>query len=148
MGQWSANDRKKKYRYIKIYIWLSSLTPPVHCYFLWRLEAQTPDNDLREYFCASLSNRIWRCWRFIGITKTNYVSAGLIIHKRRLKAKLMGVFKVRTIALDYFGVDSILFDLAVPEIFYFKQYVKASLVVIFVGNPNVDNTGDAISVLS
>ena len=33
----------------------------------------------------------------------------------------MGVFKVRSIVLDYIGVDSIRFDSAVSEIFYFKH---------------------------
>ena len=38
----------------------------------------------------------------------------------------MGVFNVRQIVLDYIGIDSILFDLIVSEIFYFKHNVGAS----------------------
>ena len=51
--------------------------------------------------------------------------------KRGLKAKSMGVFKVRPIAYDQIGVDSILFNPAVPEIFYFKHDVRASNVINF-----------------
>ena len=51
----------------------------------------------------------------------------------------MAVFKVRSIANDYIGVDAILFDPAVPEIFYFKHDVGASIVIIFIGNRDVDS---------
>ena len=57
--------------------------------------------------------------------------------ERGLKAKSMGLSKVRAIVLDLIGVDSILFDQAVSEIFYFKDDVGASLIKIFVGNPDV-----------
>ena len=43
----------------------------------------------------------------------------------------MGVSKVKRIVLDWIGVDSILFDSAVPEIFYFQHYVGASNVINF-----------------
>ena len=38
----------------------------------------------------------------------------------------MGVYKIRRIVIDSIGVDSILFELAVPEIFYFKRDVGVS----------------------
>ena len=63
----------------------------------------------------------------------------------------MGIFKVGRIALDYIGVDSILFDRAIPEIFYFKYDVDASDhsdVLVFIGNPDVDSLSVAISVLT
>ena len=59
----------------------------------------------------------------------------------------MGIFKIRPIELDYIGVDSILFDPAVSEIFYFKHDVVASLIIIFIGNPDVDYIRDAVLVL-
>ena len=37
------------------------------------------------------------------------------------KVKINGISKVRPIAWDCIGIDSILFDRAVPEIFYFKH---------------------------
>ena len=49
----------------------------------------------------------------------------------------MGVSKVSAIALEEIGVDSILFDPSVPEMFYFKCGVGASLIIIFIGNPDV-----------
>ena len=45
------------------------------------------------------------------------------------KAKLMRPSKARAIALDWIGVDSIL-DATVPETFYFKHDVGASLIII------------------
>ena len=66
-------------------------------------------------------------------------------------AKSIGVFKVGQIVLDYIGVDSILFDRAVPEIFSFKHNVGASNVVICIGNPDVDSlsiVSNAIPVLT
>ena len=51
----------------------------------------------------------------------------------------MGVSKVREIVLDYSGVDSIIFDPAVPKILYFKHDVVAFMTITFIGNPNVDN---------
>ena len=57
----------------------------------------------------------------------------------------MGVSKVKAIALGWFGVDSVL-DLAIPEIFYFKHDVGASLI-IFIDNCDVDNIDKAILVL-
>ena len=51
----------------------------------------------------------------------------------------MGVSKVRAVILDKIGVDSILLDPAVPEIFYFKHHVGASPIIILVGSPNANN---------
>ena len=45
------------------------------------------------------------------------------------------------------GVDFIVLDPAVPEIFYFKDDTRASLIIIFIGNPEIDNMRDAIIVL-
>ena len=59
----------------------------------------------------------------------------------------MEVFKNWAIVLDQIVVDSILLDPAVSEIFCFKHDVGASLIIIFVGNPDVGNIGDAILVL-
>ena len=42
------------------------------------------------------------------------------------------------------GVDFIVLDPAVPEIFYFKDDIRASLIIIFIGNPEIDNMRDAI----
>ena len=57
-----------------------------------------------------------------------------------------GGFKVWAIVLYYFGIVSILLDPAVPEILYLKHHIRASLIIIVVGNPDVDNIGDAILV--
>ena len=46
------------------------------------------------------------------------------------------------------GVNFILLDQAVPEIFYFKHDIGDSIIIIFIGNPDVDNFGDAILVPS
>ena len=46
------------------------------------------------------------------------------------------------------GVNFILLDPAVPEIFYFKHDIGDSIIIIFIGNPDVDNFGDAILVPS
>ena len=54
----------------------------------------------------------------------------LFATKRRLKAKATRVFKIRPIVLNYIGVDSILLDPAVPQIFYFKHDVGASIIII------------------
>ena len=51
----------------------------------------------------------------------------------------MAVFKVRPITNDYIGADTIFFDPAVSEIFYFKHDVEVSIVIIFIGNPDVDS---------
>ena len=59
----------------------------------------------------------------------------------------MGVSKVMATALDYIGIDFILLDPAVPEILYFKHDLGASLIIIFIGNPHVDNLGDATLAL-
>ena len=59
--------------------------------------------------------------------------------KRGLKAKSMGAFKVKRIVLDWIGVDFILSDQAVPEIFHFKHDVDASIVIIFIGNFDVNS---------
>ena len=37
------------------------------------------------------------------------------------------------------SADSILLNQALPEIFYFKHDVRASNVIIFIGNPDVDS---------
>ena len=49
----------------------------------------------------------------------------------------MGISKVRGIVLYYVSVDSIVHNLAILEIFYFKPYVEACAIIIFVGNPYV-----------
>ena len=54
------------------------------------------------------------------------------------------MIEVRAIGLHEIGANSIFLDPAVPEIFYFKHDVEASLIVIFIGNPDVDNIGDDI----
>ena len=87
--------------------------------------------------------------------KTNVV--GLVTHlslkfyhrkfKRGRKEIQRGYFKVRTNVLEYVGADSILFDQAVPEIFFFKHDVGSSQTIICIGNPNVDNISNAILVL-
>ena len=60
----------------------------------------------------------------------------------------MGLSKVRPIVLDQTGVESIYPDQAVSEIIYFKHDVGASLIIAFIRNPDFDNVGDAILVLS
>ena len=60
------------------------------------------------------------------------------------------VYKVKPIVLDSIGVDSVLLDLAVPEIFYLKHN-EVSSPTIFIGNPNVDSlsvVSDAIPVIN
>ena len=47
-------------------------------------------------------------------------------------------------SLDWIGVDSIFFDPVVPMIFYFKRDVEASLIIICIGESDVDNIDDAI----
>ena len=39
-------------------------------------------------------------------------------------------------------------DPAVPRIFYFKYHVGACLIIISIGNPDVDNMDDVILILS
>ena len=53
------------------------------------------------------------------------------------EAKSMKLSKNRAIVLYWIGIDSILLDLAVPDIFCFKHHVGASLIIIFIGNPDV-----------
>ena len=67
--------------------------------------------------------------------------------KKGLKAKSMEVSEVRPIVLKKIGVDSILLDQAVPEIFYFEHDVGVSPIVLLIGNPDVNNNGSAILVL-
>ena len=74
------------------------------------------------------------------------IAAGPCIVTKGQKAKSKGIFKVRAIVLNYIGVGSILLDPAVPEIFYFKHDIAASLIIFFIGNPDVDNIGDATLV--
>ena len=50
----------------------------------------------------------------------------------------MKKLEVNLFAFDEIGVDSILFDLTVPEIFYFKHDVVATNVIVFIGSPDVD----------
>ena len=45
-------------------------------------------------------------------------------------------------------MDPILFDPAVQEICYFKHDIWAYLIIILIANPDVDNIGDAILILS
>ena len=69
--------------------------------------------------------------------------------KQRLKAKSMGVSKVRPIAQNYIGVDFILFDSAVSEIFCFKHDVGASNqsnAIIFIGNADVDSLRAGVEI--
>ena len=42
--------------------------------------------------------------------------------------------------LEYIGVDSIILDQAVQEIFYFKHDVDASLIIVFIHNPDVETS--------
>ena len=46
------------------------------------------------------------------------------------------------------GIDSLLFDPAIPEIFYFKHSVGACGVIIFIDNPDIVASGYAIPVLT
>ena len=50
----------------------------------------------------------------------------------------MRLFDVRRIILDQISIDSIFYDPAISEIFYFKHNVEASNVIVFIGNPDVD----------
>ena len=68
--------------------------------------------------------------------------------KQGLNAKLTLVSEVMLIVLDEVGIDPILLDPAVLEIFYFKHDERASLIIIFIGNPDIDDIGNAILVLS
>ena len=45
------------------------------------------------------------------------------------------------------GVDFVILDPAVPEIFYFKHDVRTALIIVLIGNPDVDIISDAILVL-
>ena len=49
--------------------------------------------------------------------------------------------------IDLINVDFIILDPAAPDIQYSTWGVGASLIIIFIGNPDVDNIGDAILVL-
>ena len=60
----------------------------------------------------------------------------------------MAVSKVTAIVLNKIGVDSILLDPAVSEIFYFKHDAEASKILMFIGNLHVDNISNIILVLS
>ena len=79
------------------------------------------------------------------LKKQNNASTAL---KRELEAKSIKITKVRQIVLDSISVEFFLLNPAVPEIFYFKHDEGASLIIIFIGNPNVDNICDAFLVLS
>ena len=52
------------------------------------------------------------------------------------------------IVLHKIGVDFILLEPVVSEIFYFKHDVGASLIIIFICNPDVHNIGNTIIVLT
>ena len=54
---------------------------------------------------------------------------------------------VSTAKLDYIDVVSIILKQAIPNIFYFKHDVETSWIIIFPGNSDVDNIGDAMLVL-
>ena len=60
----------------------------------------------------------------------------------------MGVSKVRSIEIRLDWSWHILLDPAVPEIFYFKHGIAAFRIIIYIGNPHVDNIIDAILALS
>ena len=49
----------------------------------------------------------------------------------------MGLSDCSAVVLDQVDVDSIFLDPAVPDIFYIKHHVGASLIIIFIGNPDV-----------
>ena len=42
--------------------------------------------------------------------------------------------------LDHIAADSILLHPVYPEIFYFKHGVESSLIIIFIGNPDVETS--------
>ena len=56
----------------------------------------------------------------------------------------MKLFKVIAIVLDYIGVYFILLDPAVPEIIFFKHHKGVTLIITFIGNPDIDDIGDVI----
>ena len=56
--------------------------------------------------------------------------------ERGLKAKSIGISKVRAIVLDWISVDSILFDRVVAEIFFFKPR-RGFPNYNFIDNPDV-----------
>ena len=64
--------------------------------------------------------------------------------KRGLKAKSKGYLKLGQ--LYCISIDSILLDETAPEIFYCKYNIEASMILIFISNPDVDNIGNAIPV--
>ena len=39
-------------------------------------------------------------------------------------------------------------DLTIPEIFYFKYDTRASMILMFIGNIDVDNIGDTTQIQS
>ena len=49
----------------------------------------------------------------------------------------MEVCKVKSFAVGYIDIDSILLEPAVSETFYFKNDAGASVIIIFIGSPNV-----------
>ena len=68
----------------------------------------------------------------------------------RTVGKINGVpvFKVRAIVLGYIHVDFIVLDPAISELlFYFKHDVGGSVIIIFIGKPDVENIDNAILVL-
>ena len=78
-----------------------------------------------------------------------YWCGNFVSLKRGLKAKSIGLSKVGPIILDENGVDfTDPFDTAVPTTFHFKHDIVVSLTIVFVGNPDVENISDAISILS
>ena len=52
------------------------------------------------------------------------------------------------IGFDQIGVNSIVLDPAVLEMFFFKNDVGAYLIIIFIGSADVDDTGNADLILS
>ena len=103
------------------YCWTSSRKPVnANFYSLW--------------FCLS-GNR----------TRTYRFNSRRSIHSTIDRLKL-GQSKVRVIVLDWKGVDWIILDPPIPEIFYSSNHVGTSVIMLIIGNPDVDNYAIAILI--
>ena len=71
----------------------------------------------------------------------------LVTLERGLKGKSARFSQAWAIVLDYVAVGYVFLDLAVPEIFDFKNDVGASLIIMFIGNPGIENISNVMLVL-
>ena len=85
---------------------------------------------------------------FLGVIAAKYVKIVFFFKQGLQLAKSIGILTVKATVLQQNSVVSILLHPAVSEMIFFNHDVEASPITIFFNNPDIDNTGDAIPVLS